>query len=516
MTVYGSLSTINTNVYQSGSSVISGSNIVNLQVSQMNNLSDVFRVLNANNDTVLLDQTPNQWIETLTQPFLNNDKMGCTGPSKLEGVGYRDFIIFFCAMTKREIWNQVGGLDTIFGVGGGEDIDYCFKIQDIGYKISQVPNNTSLVDEVCFRVGNFPIYHKGESTVFDNPNWNNIYNKNTGILIDKYLPTVLIIVPAYNAEKTIEKTIQSLLDQTYTKKLILLIDDCSTDRTSEAVEIFNYAIKYYRNEINIGVSDSRNYGLDFAKNNEINFIAYCDADDWWDRDHLDNSMRCLIQNNADLVYSNPHCWNTDNVKVYPNWFIPKEFSASHLSKNNYIWISSVVHRLNEYRFDGDVNSLEDWSMWLQFLRHNKVLIDTKIRDVNYLVRENTNASKSKEIFMKFAEKNSDIVPIRMNLGCGDDIIDGWINIDAYSDKAQVKMDIKKFYPSVNHATLKDLLKRKFKDKDLFLVVSNGLNFIILYFIFEYHSSKVKRGNINSLYIARVCSFIMTILLLYIY
>ena len=55
----------------------------------------------------------------------------------------------------------------------------------------------------------------------------------------------------------------------------------------------------------------------------------------------------------------------------------------------------------------------------------------------------------------------------------------------------------------------------FKDKDLFLVVSNGLNFIILYFIFEYHSSKVKRGNINSLYFSLACSLIMTILSLYI-
>jgi GT2 family glycosyltransferase len=141
-----------------------------------------------NNDIVLLQQEKNKWLDLLREPFID-DKVGVTGPLKgpSEPAG-RDFIIFFCCMIARKVFNKIGLLDTIFGVGGGEDTDFCIKAEDAGYKLVQVPKEP-LITNKSFMIGGFPIYHKGEGTVHD-PNcvtgWSDIFDKNSDILRERY------------------------------------------------------------------------------------------------------------------------------------------------------------------------------------------------------------------------------------------------------------------------------------------------------------------------------------------
>ena len=139
-----------------------------------------------NNDTVLLDQPINQWIDMLIDPFKDNT-VGITGPMYVNcPYASRDFLIFFCVMIKRELFNKIGLLDEIFSPGFGEDSDFGIKTQDLGYKIVQVPNKSDNYCAPNYMVGSFPIYHKGEGTFANYPEGNRILAERRFILMNRY------------------------------------------------------------------------------------------------------------------------------------------------------------------------------------------------------------------------------------------------------------------------------------------------------------------------------------------
>lgn len=88
---------------------------------------------------------------------------------------------------------------------------------------------------------------------------------------------VSIIVPAYNAEKTIEKCLDSLFNQTLKEIEIIVINDCSKDNTLKILKKYKNKIKLIDNKKNLGPAGSRNKGLDVAQGKYIGFV---DADDW--------------------------------------------------------------------------------------------------------------------------------------------------------------------------------------------------------------------------------------------
>ena len=88
---------------------------------------------------------------------------------------------------------------------------------------------------------------------------------------------ISIIITAYNAEKTIEKCLNSILDTQYNDYEIILVNDGSIDNTEKIIELFaSDKIKYYKKK-NTGVADSRNFGIDKAKGDYITFV---DSDDY--------------------------------------------------------------------------------------------------------------------------------------------------------------------------------------------------------------------------------------------
>lgn len=88
---------------------------------------------------------------------------------------------------------------------------------------------------------------------------------------------ISIIITAYNAEKTIEKCLNSILDTKYNDYEIILVNDGSIDNTEKVIELFaSDKIKYYKKK-NRGVADSRNFGIDKAKGDYITFV---DSDDY--------------------------------------------------------------------------------------------------------------------------------------------------------------------------------------------------------------------------------------------
>jgi len=97
-------------------------------------------------------------------------------------------------------------------------------------------------------------------------------------------PKIVAVLPAYNGEKTVEKSIASLLKQDYPRLNIIVIDDGSTDKTLSILEKYNRNIKIVKNEKNLGLSRTLNKGIKLAGNSEFLFILHDDCElvgnDW--------------------------------------------------------------------------------------------------------------------------------------------------------------------------------------------------------------------------------------------
>ena len=92
-----------------------------------------------------------------------------------------------------------------------------------------------------------------------------------------------IIIPAYNAEKFIERSINSVLSQRYSNYEVIVIDDGSIDNTAKVVEQYDSNVVKFLKQNNSGVSGARNKGISFAKGD---FICFLDADDVYYDNHL--------------------------------------------------------------------------------------------------------------------------------------------------------------------------------------------------------------------------------------
>jgi glycosyltransferase involved in cell wall biosynthesis len=102
-----------------------------------------------------------------------------------------------------------------------------------------------------------------------------------------------VIIPLYNKEKYIENAIKSVLNQTFTDYNLVIVNDCSTDKSVEiASKYISDTVEIIHHKKNAGLAAARNTGI---KNTNCNYITYLDADDLWKPTFLESIFQ-LIQN----------------------------------------------------------------------------------------------------------------------------------------------------------------------------------------------------------------------------
>jgi glycosyltransferase involved in cell wall biosynthesis len=188
------------------------------------------------------------------------------------------------------------------------------------------------------------------------------------------MATISVIIPAYNAERTILKTIESVQQQTYKDLEIIVINDGSSDRTLEVLAtIFDQKLKIYSYK-NGGLPTARNRGISRATGDYISFI---DADDLWTEDKLEKQLLALQQHpNAGVAYS----WTTFMVEDPDNpnniSFVPDNqvsFTGNifpDLLLGNFISNGSNILTRREAiesvgGFEPTLKSCEDWDYYLR-------------------------------------------------------------------------------------------------------------------------------------------------------
>lgn len=112
---------------------------------------------------------------------------------------------------------------------------------------------------------------------------------------------ISIIIPAYNAERFIEETINSVLNQSYTDWELIIINDGSVDSTVEIIRPFLSEKVTLYSQKNTGVSAARNTGINRARGE---YIAFLDADDYWLSENLSMKMNLFMDKSVDFVFSN--------------------------------------------------------------------------------------------------------------------------------------------------------------------------------------------------------------------
>lgn len=151
-----------------------------------------------NNDTALLEQNKNQWLNTLVAPF-EDERVGLTGPMKGWSPAANGwFLIFFCVMIRKAVFDDIGLLDEVFSPGYGEDTDFCLRAEQARWKVLQVPNNDRLYSDPDRKrmIGNFPIWHEGNVTFREFNENDKFLHQNDEILRDRWNPPLIKIFEA--------------------------------------------------------------------------------------------------------------------------------------------------------------------------------------------------------------------------------------------------------------------------------------------------------------------------------
>ena len=185
---------------------------------------------------------------------------------------------------------------------------------------------------------------------------------------------VSVIMPLFNGAKTINETVKSLFDQTFSNWELIIVDDCSKDNSYEiACSIADQTpnkIKVFKTALNGGPAVARNIATNHATGR---FITFLDCDDIWLPDKLEKQLTFITSNNYSIIYSNYEKISYNGERSNRIVKMPEVVNYKTILKSNAIPCLTAMYDTDklgklfqiEDRF---YMSNEDYIMWVQTLR----------------------------------------------------------------------------------------------------------------------------------------------------
>ena len=181
--------------------------------------------------------------------------------------------------------------------------------------------------------------------------------------------TVSVIMPSYNTGKLIADSIRSVQAQTYPDWELLIVDDCSTDGTDEAVRPFlaDPRIRYLKNTENSGAAVSRNRALREAKGR---WIAFLDSDDLWLPQKLEKQIAFMRAHGYVFSYT---CYSEMDENGAPNGVrVSGPHRITKVGFFNYCWPGCLTVMYDAQAVGliqiADIRKNNDYAMWLKVCR----------------------------------------------------------------------------------------------------------------------------------------------------
>ena len=147
------------------------------------------------------------------------------------------------------------------------------------------------------------------------------------------MPKISIVTANYNNEKYIERSIKSVISQSFADFEYFIIDDCSTDNSMNIIESFSQKdsrIIFIKNKKKVGAGFSRNLGIIKSKGEYLTFL---DSDDFWYENFLQESLNFSIKNNYDFVFSS-FDWINESGEKLGQFEVPEMVDYKYLLKTN--------------------------------------------------------------------------------------------------------------------------------------------------------------------------------------
>ena len=186
---------------------------------------------------------------------------------------------------------------------------------------------------------------------------------------------ISVVIPTYNRRQTIGRSIDSVLNQTLFPSEIIVVDDGSTDETSDYIQSNFPSIRLLQ-QPNKGVSAARNMGIRSA---DANWITLLDSDDEWFPEKLEKQVMALSQNPDIKFCHTEEIWFRNGVRVnqmkkhqkYGGHIFNKCLDMCRISPSSVLFHQSILDDVGY--FDKDLKVCEDYDLWLRITAKFPVL-----------------------------------------------------------------------------------------------------------------------------------------------
>jgi GT2 family glycosyltransferase len=287
-----------------------------------------------------------------------------------------DRLVFFCALINRRVFDLLGGMASVFGLGNFEDDDFCMRARLAGHRLALVSH--------AF------VFHYGSRTFYkQNIPYARLMRANERLFYDRVAsfatssPTILrrqrssppevsVIVRTRDRPRMLAQALRSLANQTLQDFEVIVVNDGGRDVSVvlEAVSPF-LDVRQLIHPVSRGRAAALNAGIAAARGR---CLAYLDDDDVVYPTHLETLLASVVQSGADVVYAKANqvlCWSDmqQDTVVERVQFPLRRFKVAMLLVHNKIPIMSLMHTaacLDKVgRFDEKVDIYEDWDFLIR-------------------------------------------------------------------------------------------------------------------------------------------------------
>ena len=341
---------------------------------------------------------------------------------------------------------------------------------------------------------------------------------------------ISVIIPVYNSEKYLKKSIESVMFQTYRNLEIILIDDGSTDKSAQICD------KYAKNDVRIKVIHKKNEGVSIARNAGIevssgDYITFVDGDDWIEKDAIESLHKALINNNSDIVRGNYYREDITGVYGKGNFY---SFENKNINKDDfelrnkllimiltgkflsYVWLLLIKKSLlieNKILFKKDISFMEDTLFYVELIcTKSKIYfldketyhyfdnldsatksLDNVVRNIYSLLKVNNDIRN----ILNKKQTNNDVLKSEMDTNHCNMIINLFFKLYKNNpyEKNRIKEEIRKILKNENFNSIiqnADSNKMPIHFKIQYLCIKRKkINFLFFYYIIRKILSKIK-------------------------
>ena len=214
---------------------------------------------------------------------------------------------------------------------------------------------------------------------------------------------VSIITPCYNGERFIAETIDSVLNQTYSKWEMIIINDGSTDGSAELVK------KYVEKDSRILLIEQENAGSAVARNHGIRicngqYIALLDSDDLWDAEFLEKQIRYMQEKNAVCVSCSYRRIDENSKEILYPLTVKPVITYKDMTSMNRIGCLSGLYDSSKYGkiyLREELKSIrDDYAYWLDIVKLEGMAVGNKEVLASYRVLKNSTTGKKAKLIGK--------------------------------------------------------------------------------------------------------------------